>query len=308
MPIVVWLGAAMIIAALGTLAWAVNQGGPVLARSGGARRNLMADRPSDMRGMVLEQSATDRVVQPLVGSLAAKARRLTPAGSIETIEARLAQSGYASKWNVERVLAIKMVGATVLGGIAVLNFLASPSAGTLLLVVVAAALPWFGIDIYLHGRAHDRQKVIERELPDVLDQLTVTVEAGLGFEAAVARVAASSEGPLAEEFGRTLQDVQLGLSRQDALAALAKRTAAPDLRQLIVALDQADRLGVPLAHALRVQAGEMRIRRKIRAEEEATKLPVKLVFPLILCIMPALFVALLGPAIVRWFEHGGVLG
>jgi tight adherence protein C len=124
----------------------------------------------------------------------------------------------------------------------------------------------------------------------------------------VARVASSSEGPLAEELGRTLQDVQLGLSRQDALAALAKRTAAPDLRQLIVALDQADRLGVPLAHTLRVQSNEMRIRRKIRAEEAAMKLPVKLVFPLILCIMPALFVALLGPAIVRWFEYGGVLG
>lgn len=307
MPLVVWLGAAMIIGSLGTLAWAVNQR-PAYARSGDARRNLLADRPSDMRGMVLEQSATERVLQPLVGGLAAKARRLTPAGSIETIEQRLAQSGYGAKWNVERVLAIKMVGTTVLGGLTLLNFLTSPGIGTLLILVAAVAFAWFGIDIYLHGRAHDRQKAIERELPDVLDQLTVTVEAGLGFEAAVARVASSSEGPLAEEFGRTLQDVQLGLSRQDALAALAKRTAAPDLRQLIVALDQADRLGVPLAHTLRVQSGEMRIRRKIRAEEAATKLPVKLVFPLILCIMPALFVALLGPAIVRWTEYGGVLG
>jgi tight adherence protein C len=307
MPLVVWLGAAMIIGAVGSLAWAVNQR-PAYARSGDARRNLMADRPSDMRGMVLEQSATERVLQPLVGSLAAKARRLTPAGSIETIEARLAQSGYGAKWNVERVLAIKMVATTVLGGLTLLNFLTSPGIGTLLMLIAAVAISWFGIDIFLHGRAHDRQNVIERELPDVLDQLTVTVEAGLGFEAAVARVASSSEGPLAEELGRTLQDVQLGLSRQDALAALAKRTAAPDLRQLIVALDQADRLGVPLAHTLRVQSGEMRIRRRIRAEEAAMKLPVKLVFPLILCIMPALFVALLGPAIVRWFEYGGVLG
>ena len=305
MPIVVWLGAAMIIAAGPGLGGQPGRAGPGRLRN--TLRNLVGDRPSDVRGMVLEQSATDRVVQPLVGSLAAKARRLTPAGSIETIEARLAQSGYASKWNVERVLAIKMIGATVLGGIAVLNFLTNPSPGTLLLVLVAVALPWFGVDIFLHGRAHDRQKQIERELPDVLDQLTVTVEAGLGFEAAVARMASSSEGPLAEEFGRTLQDVQLGLSRQEALAALAKRTAAPDLRQLIVALDQADRLGVPLAQ-VRVQAVEMRVRRKIRAEEAAVELQVKLVFPLILCIMPALFVALLGPTIVRWFEHGGVLG
>ena len=307
MPLVVWLGAAMIIGSLGTVAWAVNQR-PAYARSGDARRNLRADRPSDMRGMVLEQSATQRVLQPLVAGLAGRARRLTPAGSIETIEARLAQSGYGAKWNVERVLAIKMVGTTVLGGLTLLNFLAGPGLGTLFMLVAAVTFSWFGIDIFLHGRAHDRQKTIERELPDVLDQLTVTVEAGLGFEAAVARVASSSEGPLAEEFGRTLQDVQLGLSRQEALAALAKRTAAPDLRQLIVALDQADRLGVPLAHTLRVQSVEMRVRRKIRAEEAAMKLPVKLVFPLILCIMPALFVALLGPAIVRWFEYGGVLG
>ena len=307
MPLVVWLGAAMIIGSLGTLAWAVNQQ-PSYARSGDAKRNLRATGPSDMRGMVLEQSATERVLHPLVGNLATKARRFTPAGSIETIEQRLAQSGYGAKWNVERVLAIKMALTTVLGGLTLLNFITDPGIGTLLLLVAAVSLEWFGIDIFLHGRAHDRQKEIERELPDILDQLTVTVEAGLGFEAAVARVASSSEGPLAEEFARTLQDVQLGLSRQDALAALAKRTAAPDLRQLIVALDQADRLGVPLAHTLRVQAGEMRIRRKIRAEEAAMKLPVKLVFPLILCIMPALFVALLGPAIVRWFEYGGVLG
>ena len=307
MSLVVWLGAAMIIGAFGTLAWAVNQK-PAYARSGDARRNLTADRPSDMRGMVLEQSATQRVLQPLVERLAARARRLTPAGSIETIELRLAQSGYGAKWNVERVLAIKVVATTVIGGLTLLFFLANPSLGTLILVVGAVMVSWFGIDVFLHGRAHDRQKAIELELPDILDQLTVTVEAGLGFEAAVARVATSSEGPLAEEFGRTLQDIQLGLSRQDALAALAKRTASPDLRQLIVALDQADRLGVPLAQTLRVQSGEMRIRRKIRAEEAAAKLPVKLVFPLILCIMPALFVALLGPAIVRWAEYGAVLG
>lgn len=307
MSLVVWLGAAMIIGAFGTLAWAVNQK-PAYARSGDARRNLMADRPSDMRGMVLEQSASQRVLQPVAAGLAARARRLTPTGSIETIELRLAQSGYGARWNVERVLAIKGLATTVLGGLTLLFFLANPSMGTLILLVATVMVSWFGIDIFLHGRAHDRQKEIELELPDILDQLTVTVEAGLGFEAAVARVAASSDGPLAEEFGRTLQDIQLGLSRNEALAALAKRTASPDLRQLIVALDQADRLGVPLAQTLRVQSGEMRIRRKIRAEEAAAKLPVKLVFPLILCIMPALFVALLGPAIVRWTEYGAVLG
>ena len=139
MPPVVWFGSAMIIGALGAFAWALNQK-PVAARSGDARRNLLADRPSDMRGMVLEQSATERVLQPLIEGVASRARRFTPAGSIETIEARLAQSGYAAKWNVERVLAIKVVLTTVLGGLALLSFLSNPSIGTLLMLVAAVEL------------------------------------------------------------------------------------------------------------------------------------------------------------------------
>ena len=167
MPLVVWLGAAMIIGALGTLAWAVNQK-PAYARAGDARRNLQADRPSDMRGMVLEQSASQRVLQPLVMNLAAKARRLTPAGSIETMELRLAQSGFAARWNVERVLAIKVVATTVIGGLTLLIFLANPGLGTLILVVAAVMMSWFGIDIFPPNIYHFRSVPTEWNWPSVL--------------------------------------------------------------------------------------------------------------------------------------------
>jgi tight adherence protein C len=182
--------------------------------------------------------------------------------------------------------------------VGVLAFLANPSLPTLVLLGILVGAGWFGVDYIMDRRARERQETIERQLADVLDQITVCVEAGLGFEAAMARVA-QNEGPLPEEIGRTLQDIQIGVTRDRALEALLERTDVTDLRTFVHAFIQAERYGIPIAQVLRIQAAEMRDKRKMKAEERAMKLPVKIVFPVVLCILPALFVVVAGPAVVR---------
>ena len=154
-------------------------------------------------------------------------------------------------------------------------------------------------DLLLSNAATNRQKRIRLELPDTLDQMTIGVEAGLGFEAAMARAGRSGDGPLAEELVRTLQEVQAGMSRADAMRGLAERNDVAELRQFVLAVRQAETYGIPIAQVLRAQAAELRVKRRQRAEEQAMKLPVKVIFPLVLCILPAIFVVVLGPAAIR---------
>ncbi len=142
---------------------------------------------------------------------------------------------------------------------------------------------------------------MRRELPDALDLLTISVEAGLAFDSALSQVARNTSGPLAEEFFRVLQEMQIGLGRADAMRALGDRTDLPELRGFITSMVQADSFGIPVAQVLRVQAREMRVKRSQRAEELAQKVPVKILFPLIFCILPSLFVVILGPAVIQIF-------
>ena len=147
-------------------------------------------------------------------------------------------------------------------------------------------------------KSQTRQERIQRELPDALDLLSISVEAGLGFDAALSQVARNTTGPLAEEFFRVLQEMQIGTGRPEAMRALGERTTVSELRGFVTAMVQADAFGVPVANVLRVQAGEMRIKRSQRAEEKAQKVPVKILFPLIFCILPALFIVVIGPAAI----------
>ena len=147
--------------------------------------------------------------------------------------------------------------------------------------------------------AYNRSQRLLKDLPDGLDLLTISVESGLGFDAALAQVARNSEGPLAEEFFRVLQEMQIGTGRMDALRALAERTDVQDLKSFISAMVQADSYGVPIASALRIQADEMRLKRSQRAEEAAQKVPVKILFPLIFGIMPTLFIVIIGPGVIQ---------
>lgn len=276
--------------------WAVSG-----ERTGAGARNLAIGlgRVTDMRRAVLDRSASDRTLAPLMASLARFGRRLTPAGMISTVERRILVAGSPAAWTMERVMATKTVfggGALLLGG---LRFLGSPSAKTLLIALLLTAGGWFVPDLILQGRGQRRQIEITRSLPDVLDQLTISVEAGLGFEAAMASVAARGEGPLAEELTRALQDVQTGMSRAEAMRKLGERVDVADLRQFIGAVLQADGYGIPIAQVLRIQSAELRVKRRQEAEERAMKIPVKVIFPLIVCILPTLFIVVMGPGAIR---------
>ena len=148
---------------------------------------------------------------------------------------------------------------------------------------------------------YNRTERLRRELPDALDLMTISVEAGLSFDAALAQVARNTTGPMAEEFFRVLQEMQIGWGRAEAMRALSDRTDLPELRAFVLAMIQADAFGIPVANVLRIQADEMRVKRSQRAEEAAQKVPVKILFPLIFCIMPALFVVIMGPAAIQIF-------
>ena len=172
------------------------------------------------------------------------------------------------------------------------------SALTVGVAVVVTVVAYFLPELLLYSRGQERQEAIQLELPDTLDQMTIAVEAGLGFEAAMARAGSNGTGPLAEELVRTLQDIAVGQPRREAYLALADRTGVQDLRRFIRAVVQADQYGVSIADVLRTQAQEMRLKRRQRAEEKAMQIPVKVIFPLILCILPTLFIVLLGPAVM----------
>lgn len=300
MPLYVFLAAAAVAAAIPLLVWSVASARS--PRSEDANRNLfqgLGVTAVDARQLLLERSASDRAVRPMVGWLARRARRLTPAGWVASLDRRIALAGRPEAWTLERVLAAKVVLAAV--GLA-FSFLVLSGDGGSLMTLFAVGVPvlgYFAPDLLLHSQGQKRQLAIQRALPDTMDQLSIAVEAGLGFEAAMAHAGRNGAGPLADELVRTLQDMQVGATRTQALKDLATRTQSPDLRHFVTAVIQAEGYGIPIADVLRTQAGELRIKRRQRAEERAQKMPVKLVFPLVVCILPALFVVIIGPGIIR---------
>jgi tight adherence protein C len=292
------LGALLLFAPLPIFVWSKNQTGANAKGAVGADM-LRTNRPIDLREAALAQSARERAIAPAIAKITGKLKKITPAGWVDALEQRLAVSGLGSEWTIERVMILKMI-LTVLGvAFSYWWYKGHGISGTknLALVLGAPALFFMAPDIYVKNKAEHRQQIIQRELADVLDQITVGVEAGLGFDAAMARSAKSNDGPLAEELTRTLQHVAAGLSRAEALRGLAQRNRGiTELRQFVGAILQAEQFGIPMAQVLRVQSSDMRRRRRQRAEEKAMKLPVKILFPLILCILPSLFVVLIGPA------------
>jgi len=256
--------------------------------------------PESMR-RELDRPFSERVVSPSMARFTEIGRRVTPAERSGTIRRRLELAGSPPGWDVDRVLAFKVIGVLVLALVA--SLLALAFSAPLLTIVIVTALAglagWFVPNLVLYQAAYNRSERIRRELPDALDLLSISVEAGLGFDAALSQVARNTEGPLADEFFRVLQEMQIGTGRSDAMRALGERTDVAELRGFVTAMVQADAFGIPIANVLRVQSREMRIKRSQRAEELAQKVPVKILFPLIFCILPALFVVILGPAAIR---------
>jgi tight adherence protein C len=290
------VGAGAITAAVALLCSALLSG----RRAPAAARNLTTGMvvSADLRDAVLARSASDRAVRPAVAWLGGRARALTPVGRIDALERRIVLSG-TTGWSLERVLAAKVVLGAVGLVLFGLRFLGKPSPLLLLVWIAATGFLFMLPDILLTNAAQKRQDVVRRTLPDVLDQLAITVEAGLAFEAAMARASGNTRGPLGDEMARTLQDVQAGMSRREALRGLSDRVDVPELRSFVTAVVQAEQYGVPIGQVLRVQGAEQRLKRSQRAEEQATKLPVKLLFPTVLFIFPVLFIVLLGPAVLQ---------
>jgi tight adherence protein C len=234
----------------------------------------------------------------LPGWLRGLALRISPAGIAAKLQRRLDLAGNPGRWTPDRILAVKGLGLIALVMLGALYGLHSPAL-LILCAVIGGAVGFFLPDVLLYNAGLKRQAKIQVALPDALDMLTVCVEAGLGFDGALAQVARNTDGPLAAEFARVLQEMQIGKSRSQALRALADRTTVPEMRAFVSSLVQANDLGIPVARVLREQAKEMRVRRRQRAEGKAQQVPVKITFPLILCIFPALIVIVLGPGAIH---------
>jgi tight adherence protein C len=293
------LGSAAVVTSIGVAWWALS--GPRVARSIDLAEGL---RPpvTDLRAMALQRGASERAVEPFLARVGQLARRYTPQGRVEGLEKRLLLAGTPQGWTLERALAAKvLLGGTgaVLG---VLRFFVTPGGFGVFLAAALTVLGWFAPDIVLKQKADRRQQDVRRSLADAIDQLTVTVQAGLGLDAAIARVARRTRGPLGHELARVGQDVRAGMSRSAALTAMAERVQVPELRHVVLALAQAERLGVPVAKTLQVQSHELRLKRRQYAEEQAMKLPVKILFPTALFILPTLFIVVLGPAALNIYD------
>ena len=261
-------------------------------------------RPTDLRNRELARPARERLIKPFYNAALGLAHRFTPAGAREAIRRKLIMAGSPFGWDADRVLVAK-VGCLTVGVLLGLLFMAVFSFAwplRFLGFLAIAALGYWLPNIVLTNVVQRRQQELRSSLADSIDLLTICVEAGLGFDAAMAHVSKNTTGPLADEFYRTLQEVQLGRSRNEAMRNLAARSIVAELRAFVLAMVQADVFGVSVANVLRVQAKDMRMKRRQLAEERAMKVPIKVLFPVLFCIFPALFVVILGPAIMRIAE------
>lgn len=258
----------------------------------------------DLHDVVLQMRTIPRLFKPVMERFGKVVERVTPGGIGAGLEQSINLCGLQGRVSVGTLLAAKAM--TSVAGLMLAGYIFLTWTGVLRWVLTGAALfvGWSVVNILMNGRGNRRQQLIMNRLPDVLDQMSVCVEAGLGFDAAMLRAAKSAGGPLAEELGRTIQDIRLGASRSDALNALVARSSVQEVRFFARALIQAEKTGIPMAKVLRVQAEDSRERRRQRAEERAMKLPVKMLGPLMLCILPSLFIVVLGPAIMKIAESG----
>jgi tight adherence protein C len=268
-------------------------GGLLFARPGAA---VVQARDNLVRGIApIGQPVSERTAP---GVLDRVAGWVTPAGTVARLNRLAGAAGRPAAWPVQKLVVAKLVLPLVAGILGLLFVSGRASVFTVVVAVLVTVVAYFLPELLLYSRGQERKEAIQLELPDTLDQMTIAVEAGLGFESAMARAGNNGTGPLAEELVRTLQDIAVGQPRREAYLALADRTGVQDLRRFIRAVVQADQYGVSIADVLRTQAQEMRLKRRQRAEEKAMQIPVKVIFPLILCILPTLFIVLLGPAVI----------
>jgi tight adherence protein C len=256
--------------------------------------------PPDTRQLKLRQPFSERVLKPLLRQLYAFGRYLTPRASVAGLQEKLIVAGMPGGMTVTDFLGLRfLAGATLSGLFFALMIPQGSTSKALMFAAIAFVLGLYLPNMWLNNKAKARQKAISRALPDMLDMMSICVDAGLGFEAALQKVAFQSDGELAMEMRRVISEIRVGVSRADALRHLAERTQVQDVASFVAVLVQADRLGIAIRNVLNTQSVQMRIVRRQRAEEEAGKAPIKMLIPLALFIFPAMFAVILGPAIPR---------
>lgn len=290
-----WLVAALVLSIMSILIASMT----VLAyqRGLGTRRSLVLVQHLGMTSQVsdLEGARTPS----LLGDVMAAVGAWLVTGRMRTsLSQRLALAGKVNPGDLQAAVERKIAGAVV--GICAGSIIGARFGGLSWLLVVGLAAGGFMMpDLLLYNAGLKRIEQIRNALPDALDLLNLCVESGLSLQSSLSRVSSHQDGPVALEFGRVLQEMQLGVARADAFESLARRTQQPDMQRFVSAMLQVDRLGIPVASVLREQAAQMRVKRQARAREQAQKVPVKILAPLLLCFLPGLFIVVLGPAAIN---------
>lgn len=273
---------------------------------------LATQRSRTLEEIEMQASFTERFLKPLSSQMAKVMSRLTPASAMENTQKRLMYAGLSARTQVSDYMGMKGLATLVGIGLAMglgLRFNTNIWAMAFFILVLGA-MGYFGPDLWLRGQISQRKMAVTRALPDAIDLLTISVEAGLGFDQALARVVSKSDNALTREFARVIQEMRIGVARRDALRAMVERTGVDDLSSFISAIIQAEQLGASVANVLRIQAVEMRLRRRQYAERQAQLAPIKMLFPMAFLIFPPIFIVVLGPAIpniIHAFAPGVVL-
>jgi tight adherence protein C len=271
-----------------------------------ARLSQLVVQPRTLEEMEMQRPFSERVLRPAVQRLARLGRR-QEGGMIQRIDAKLEKAGYPGGLRGADWVGVKLMS---LIAFAVIGFLLGLLLGkgaivlALLFMIVGGAVGYIAPEFWLGKKIAARSMAMVLQLPDALDLLTISVEAGLGFDAALAKVVEKMEGPLVDEFRQALAEVRMGRTRREALRDVANRADAQPVSNFIGAIVQAEQLGVPIAKVLQIQSNQLRIERRQRAEEAAAKAPVKMLFPMVGCIFPTIFIVILGPAIVTVMGGG----
>ena len=271
------------------------------------RLEQLVVQPKSLEEYELQQPFFERAVRPIVKRLARAGRRGDQGGIIARTDAKLEKAGYPGGLRGADWMGVKLLAAiafAVLGFL--LGLLLGGITGGLFFALVGAAIGFMGPEFWLGRRIRARGEAMVLELPDALDLLTISVEAGLGFDAALAKVVEKMDGPLTQEFRQALAEIRMGRTRREALRDVAKRADSQPINNFIGAIVQAEQLGVPIAKVLQIQSNQLRIERRQRAEEAAAKAPVKMLFPMVGCIFPTIFIVILGPAIVTVIKGVGI--
>ena len=275
------------------------------------RLSNFVERPASLEELELQQPFYDRVIKPMVAGVARLLGRLTPAAGMEKLRQKLVLAGNPYNMGTTEFTGARIMAAAILGGLTFFGsiVLAAGPLNMLMYTGVMALIGYLLPSFWLGSKIKARQKAILKTLPDAIDLMTISVEAGLAFDGAMQRVADKWDNELGHEFKRAISEMRVGKTKRDVLHEMVLRTAVPDLSTFVASIIQADQLGVSIAKVLRIQSEQMRIRRRQRAEEKAHKAPILMMIPMVFLIFPSTYIVLLGPAVpkvMNAFGGGGL--